>query len=55
MKGHKYIEGLDLDMECYENESGLPESEPTAIISYLNTLKNLTQLRLNYDGSYFTD
>jgi hypothetical protein len=55
MKNHRLIRSMDIDMECYENEGQNPESEPTALYSYFETLKNLRIIRLNFDGASFTD
>ena len=55
MENHKFLKQLDIDLECYENESNEKESEPTTIFSKFSTLKNLRSISLNFDGARFTD
>ena len=55
MKDHKFLKQLDIDLECYENESEEAESEPTTIFQHFSTLKNLRSISLNFDGARFSD
>ena len=41
-------------MECYENEAENPESEPTMLYNYFDTLKKLRIIRMNFDGARYT-
>jgi len=55
MKDHKFLKQLDIDLECYENESGDKKSDPAALFKHFSTLKNLRSISINLEGACFTD
>jgi hypothetical protein len=51
LKDHLMLKRLDIDLESYENKTGLPKQDMMRLFYNLETLKNLTNLKFNFDSS----
>ncbi len=45
------LKKLDIDLESYENKTGMPKQDMMRLFYNLETLKNLTNLKFNFDSS----